>query len=215
MRMVHDEVAEDDYTALRLSRAAPGRMVVLCEGFKGSLFYVCLECGFASPIRTSPHKTPRKRDCKGRLERFALGHEFTTDVVLADFFIPIPAEVADEYSFAQSLAYALVEGAASTLSVPSRNLDVTIHPGSPSRLPSIVLYDSVPGGAGLVAQLADRAILDRCLTEARDRVDGRCGCGELQSCYGCLRSYRNQFAHRNLMRGPVFTYLNRVIGEMS
>ena len=40
---------------------------------------------------------------------------------------------------------------------------------------------------------------------------GDCGCGDDASCYGCLRSYRNQFAHPDLKRGPTTQYLDRVI----
>lgn len=36
------------------------------------------------------------------------------------------------------------------------------------------------------------------LENARKRVQGGCGCDS--SCYGCLRSYRNQFAHPHLNR---------------
>ena len=58
---------------------------------------------------------------------------------------------------------------------------------------AIVLYDNVPGGAGLVAQLERESVFDEVLRNARQRVQGNCGCDS--SCYGCLRSYRNQFAH--------------------
>ncbi|NLO26766.1 MAG: hypothetical protein GX113_01080 [Actinobacteria bacterium] len=43
------------------------------------------------------------------------------------------------------------------------------------------------------------------------RVSGQCGCDERSSCYGCLRTYRNQFAHRGLRRGPVKEYLEAVL----
>ena len=56
-----------------------------------------------------------------------------------------------------------------------------------------VLYDSVPGGAGLVAQLAEESVFNETLRNACHRVQGNCGCDS--SCYGCLRSYRNKFAH--------------------
>ena len=41
-------------------------------------------------------------------------------------------------------------------------------------------------------------MFDRVLANARKRVRGNCGCDS--SCYGCLRSYRNQFAHPHLDR---------------
>ena len=82
--------------------------------------------------------------------------------------------------------------------VPDTDLNVTIAGGSAPSASAIVLYDSVPGGAGLVAQIAREIVFDDMLRNARDRVQGNCGCDA--SCYGCLRSYRNQFAHPHLNR---------------
>ena len=56
----------------------------------------------------------------------------------------------------------------------------------------------MPGGAGLVAQLEEESVFGEVLHNARERVQGDCGCDS--SCYGCLRSYRNQFAHPHLDR---------------
>ncbi len=81
-------------------------------------------------------------------------------------------------------------------------------------LPTIVLYDDVPGGAGLVAHIEDPGLFQRSLTQAHSRVTGACGCGEDASCYGCLRSYRNQFAHPHLRRGSVRGYLEQVLGAL-
>jgi len=114
--------------------------------------------------------------------------------------------------FAYSLAYALVEGAAEALEVPSTDLSTTVaydsqeHPISP-----IILYDNVPGGAGLVARLEEKETLRACFEAAQKRVGGICGCGEDASCYGCLRNYRNQFAHQYLQRGPVMRYLQEIL----
>src|SRR5207247_11159991 len=64
---------------------------------------------------------------------------------------------------------------------------------------------------GLVARLQDdEDLLFAVLRSARSRVGGRCGRGEDTSCYGCLRSYRNQFAHNRLKRGPVLAYLDEI-----
>ena len=78
-------------------------------------------------------------------------------------------------------------------------------------LPPIILYDNVPGGAGLVARLEREEVLKNCLQAALKRVEGACGCAPNTSCYGCLRSYRNQFAHQILQRGPVQQYLASVL----
>ena len=77
----------------------------------------------------------------------------------------------------------------------------------------IVLYDNVPGGAGLVARLEEEQVLKAVLETAQKRVSGICGCAEGTSCYGCLRSYRNQFAHQYLQRGPVARYLETTLAQ--
>ena len=102
---------------------------------------------------------------------------------------PQPTEEWDTYS----VAYAVLLGATETLDVPDTDLNVTVTGGSNPRESAIVLYDNVPGGAGLVTQLEHESVFHEMLRNARARVRGNCGCDA--SCYGCLRSYRNQFVH--------------------
>jgi hypothetical protein len=97
------------------------------------------------------------------------------------------------------------------LSVPSTDLSATVAHSADTRIPPIVVYDNVPGGAGLVSRLENKEILRATIGAARERVNGNCGCGDETSCYGCLRSYRNQFAHQSLQRGPVLEYLDTLI----
>jgi hypothetical protein len=132
-----------------------------------------------------------------------------TDVLQIQFLLGPPQN--DVNGFAYSLAYALVEGSAEVLEVPSTDLSTTVAYGGSSVIPPIILYDNVPGGAGLVARLEEKEILYACLEAAMQRVKGSCGCGEDDSCYGCLRSYRNQFVHQYLKRGPVVHYLNTLL----
>lgn len=75
------------------------------------------------------------------------------------------------------------------------------------------LEPSKRGGAGLVARLEKKEMFRDCLEAAQKRVSGNCGCSEETSCYGCLRTYRNQFAHKYLQRGPVRHYLDKVLSE--
>jgi len=126
-------------------------------------------------------------------------------------FLRGPGNGTDIVAFAFSLAYAIVEGAAEVLEVPSIDLNTTVGYGSQQDLPPIILYDNVPGGAGLVARLEKEEVLKECLTTALRRVEGGCGCAPNTSCYGCLRSYRNQFTHETLQRGPVQQYLDRLL----
>jgi len=196
-----------------VTKASPGVMVVLCEGRRGDGFYLCGLCG--AGFRTNqrpPHKTPQGQDCRGTLDNVSLGHEFVTDVLQLQFERAPANNVEDTVFFALSLAYAIVEGAAEVLEVPSVDLSATVTHGSRPVLP-IILYDNVPGGAGLVASLEREDVLKDCLQAACKRVEGGCGCAPNTSCYGCLRHYRNQFAHPHLARGPVYEYLDSILRE--
>ena len=147
------------------------------------------------------HKTPSGSDCKGTLERFSLGHELVTDVVRLRF--PMVHGEWDAYS----VAYAILLGVADTLEVPDTDFNVTVTGGDHPGESAVVLYDNVPGGAGLVAQLEREEVFIDVLGAAQGRVRGNCGCDS--SCYGCLRSYRNQFAHAQLDRTLALEILTR------
>lgn len=201
-----------DLGVVSLTTVSPGYMVVLCEGRRGEGFYICGGCGAGVRKREKAHKTPYGQDCHGTLEQVSLGHEFVTDVLQLQFH-PKPEEVIKPVWFAYSLAYALVEGAAEVLEVPSIDLSATVAHSEQYPLPPIILYDNVPGGAGLVARLEREEVLKDCLEAAQKRVSGNCGCDESTSCYGCLRSYRNQFAHQYLQRGPVMHYLETLFSK--
>ncbi|OGB95865.1 MAG: hypothetical protein A2Z31_08005 [candidate division NC10 bacterium RBG_16_65_8] len=194
---------------LTVRRASPGRMTVLCEGRRSTGFYVCGQCGAGVTALATQHKTPFGAECRGHLERVSLGHSFTTDVLNLQFLQPAQ-EVSEPLWFACSLAYAVSEAAAEYLEVPSGDLATVVGHSANQRVPPIILYDNVPGGAGLVSRLEQEDVMKQCLMIARTRVAGDCGCDERTSCYGCLRNYRNQFAHQHLQRGPVLRYLNRL-----
>ena len=199
---------------LNVTPAHPGTMVTLCEGRLGRGFYLCEACGAGFQKRHRTHKTPFGRECGGRLGRpVALGHEFLTDVTQVDFLLRPAIGVAPLW-FAFSLAYALAQGAAQTLDIPATDLSSTVRrrPGADDY--TIVLYDNVPGGAGLVARLSALPVLKQALAAAQARVSGVCGCSANTSCYGCLRSFSNQFAHPRLQRGPVADYLAAVIEQL-
>ena len=177
---------------VQVTKALPGTLVILCEGRNMEGFYICRSCGAHMTGPQGAHKSPSDSECKGTLERFSLGHELVTDVVRLQF-----PQLCGEWD-AYSVAYAVRLGAAETLDVPDTDLNVTITGGDNPGESAIVLYDNVPGGAGLVAQLERESVFDEVLRNARGRVQGNCGCDS--SCYGCLRSYRNQFAHPHLER---------------
>ena len=179
-------------SGIQVTKAQPGMLVILCEGRRREGFLICRSCGAHMTGPKATHKSPSDSPCSGTLGRFSLGHELVTDVVRLQF-----PGVHSEWA-AYSVAYAMLLGAAETLDVPDTDLNATIAGGTNPGESAIVLYDNVPGGAGLVAQLEQETMFDKVLANARSRVQGNCGCDS--SCYGCLRSYRNQFAHPYLDR---------------
>ena len=197
---------------LTLTKAALGKMVVLCEGRKGEGFFICKVCGAGFRKRKKNHKTPFDFPCSGELINVSLGHELETDVLQLQFHKPFFDPVEPTW-LAFSLAFALVEGAAEVLEVPSTDLNATVSHSTKLAVPPIILYDNVPGGAGLVTRLEGEEMLRECLESALNRVGGNCGCADEESCYGCLRSFKNQFAHRNLRRGAALRYLESVLSE--
>ena len=181
---------------VQVTKAQPGTLVILCEGKNREGFYICRSCGVQkskaqAPNKNGGHQTPLNSTCFGKLEQFSLGHELSTDVIRLQF--PQLTNEWDTYS----VAYAVLLGAAEALDVPDVDLNVTIAGGDKNAF-TIVLYDSVPGGAGLVAQLEQESVFAEMIRSAQARIGGSCGCDS--SCYGCLRSYRNQFAHPHLNR---------------
>ena len=202
-----DEVAQPEEKTLagvRATKAQPGTLVVLCEGRNRRGFYICLSCGAHDTRRKSNHKSPAGRDCQGKWKRLSLGHELVTDVLRLRF----PGRLGEWEAY--SVAYAVLLGSAARLHVPNTDLNVTITGGAHADSgAAIVLYDNVPGGAGLVEQLEDEVLFRAVLKTASERVAGPCGCDS--SCYGCLRSYRNQFAHPHLNRCKAREVLEAVL----
>lgn len=204
------------FNGIEITKAVPAKMVVLCEGRRSQGFRVCTFCGLGMKHTNKlpkKHKSPFGVECLGQwTDQVSLGHEFPTDVIRIQFLLP--PESSDPIWFGYSLAYALIEGVADTLEIPSSDLNATVeHLSQGQSVPPIILYDNVPGGAGLVARLENKEDLRKSLDAALHRVSGGCRCSEDTSCYGCLRSYRNQFAHEHLRRGPVAKYLQQVISQ--
>lgn len=135
------------------------------------------------------------------LRNMALGHRFITDV------LEIRPSVAMPRSAALSVLHALVTGAV-VLGVPDNDIGGVLRPLDSGRY-GLVLYDTVPGGAGHVTSIARR--LGELFAAALRRVAG-CSCGIETSCYGCLRNYRNERVHDDLCRQYAIHYLETLIG---
>ncbi|MCV7176152.1 DEAD/DEAH box helicase [Mycolicibacterium sphagni] len=182
------------------------RLAVLSDGLGGG-FQVCQWCGWAQlndrAGRRGKHQRPEDgRDCGGSLEILSLGHQYQSDV--AEFtFGGTSHHGADESDWLSAL-YAMIEGASEALEISRDDIDGALAWSSDLRR-SIVLFDTVPGGAGAAKRIAEN--IGPVLKTAVQRVTN-CDCGEETSCYGCLRTYRNSRQHESLSRGAALRLLD-------
>ena len=80
----HDESIIGKYVVT--IRAVNGRIAVINNGYEGFKFvsFVALQ-KLTMEDRLKKHKTPFGKDCRGQFERYALGYEFTTDILYIGF----------------------------------------------------------------------------------------------------------------------------------
>lgn len=100
-------------------------------------------------------------------------------------------------SFWYSWLYALLAASARVAGIPRDDLDGILLPAE-NGLAKVLIYDTVPGGAGYARRLAER--LPDIIASALEMVEG-CHCE--RACYDCLCSYRNQRYHAVLDRTSI------------
>lgn len=191
-----------------------GQLLLFNEGRNRGGFRICRRCGYMELVgigKTSAgHKDAFGRACNGRLSRASFGHDFMTDVL--EIRLPELANPDFAKMSWNSLLYAILEGAAISLGINRSEINGTLYNNNVENLyntPSLIIFDDVPGGAGHVKRIADR--IEDVLIEAKNKVDGMCGCGEETSCYGCLRNFTNQYIHDELVRGDALHYLGSLL----
>ena len=194
-----------------------GWLIIINEGTNGRGFRICRYCGKAEPApkfgemkksgKPPAHDNPfTGRACKGGFDTYSLGHQFMTDV-LELRFDGSAAITANPFTW-RSVLYALLEGASAALGIRREDIDGTLSYGEGSSIPSIILYDDVPGGAGHVKRIINNLL--ETFQTALERVSREC-CGEETSCTECLRNYRNQIFHEELKRGLAKQFLEQVL----
>ncbi|WBB99736.1 DEAD/DEAH box helicase [Solwaraspora sp. WMMA2080] len=188
-----------------------GELIAISDGSGGAGYLICDRCGFAqsnTSKKQRQHSSPLTgRDCRGRLELLSLAHKYQTDVL--DLSVDSAALGGIDDNGWRSLAYAVVEGAVQALEISRDDIDATVYRTEANRS-VIMLYDTVPGGAGHVQRIAARVrdVLDEALRRVRD-----CECGVETSCYRCLRVFRNDRYHEHLRRGVAADVLGRLLGR--
>lgn len=189
-----------------------GNLFIVNQGKGGAGFRVCSWCGFGMTEAFEgkyPHKDKFGNKCGNEfLNKLDLGHEIITDIIEVE--LPNLTGYVSE-AFYLSVLYAVIEGAVGYLGIDRREIDGCLNYTTQSGIPSFILFDQVPGGAGHVKRIGES--LDKVLAEAQNRVSGLCGCGEETSCYGCLRNYSNQMCHDILERGHALKFFKALKGS--
>lgn len=194
------------------AKSSYGWMALVNDGI-GNGFDICNSCGWAQVVdysqgkkRFEKHKNPfTSKDCSGSTAKYHLGHRYMTSVLEIKF-----AGIRHNQSAMLSVLYAILDGASEELGIRRDDIDGTLFNREHSASPNLILYDTVPGGAGHVDRIHDR--LAKVFRAALEKVQ-KCECGLDTSCYNCLRNYRNQFFHDSLQRGMAIKILKAALGE--
>lgn len=177
-------------------------------------FVMCPTCGyserapFKSPKIAKKHQNYHRRACMcQKLSPTQIGYVFKTDVARISIEF-LSYEDESSYDKALSFLYAFLEGISIALSIDRRDIDGIVERNFEQKIYDILIYDSVPGGAGYVKRLLDKIAVKEALEAAKDKISHDC-CDENTSCYNCLRNYYNQAFHARLKR----KYAKKVIGK--
>jgi ATP-dependent helicase YprA (DUF1998 family)/very-short-patch-repair endonuclease len=174
-------------------------------------FFLCGSCGRHKPASVTGTAEKRWDDeharfCNGTVSHFILGYAFSADTLV----VPVPgaylaaAESHQHESFARTLGKALVAGAQELLEIEPDDVTYMAHRDGADSW-RIALYETSPGGAGYLAELA--ANLGPWARAAHARLfDHDCE----KACYLCLKSYRNQFEHARLEKELVREFLREL-----
>lgn len=176
-------------------------------------FSVCSYCGYAISRKESRnykyvieerHKTSFGRECGNRkLYPHRLSHIFKTDVVQLMF------SDHTDFGTTMSLMYALLRAASQVLDIEYTDISGCLYASSGNVQYSIILYDSVPGGAGHIHRIAaNGSVFQSVIRKAYD-ICSQCECSP--SCYKCLRDYYNQESHSMLDREAVSEFLKQYL----
>ncbi len=177
-------------------------------GSEGELFDLCPICGKHKPGGMTDTKVRKwdedhHRRCSGQTERYILGYEFNADALVMPI-APALIPKGSEESFVTTLGSVFLAGATEILEVEPDEIAFFKHPTGTGGY-EIVFYETIPGGAGYLRNLA--AQLQDWATASAERLFNH-DCAK--ACYRCLKTYRNQVFHhlldKDLVRDALFQF---------
>ncbi|GBD36077.1 DEAD-box ATP-dependent RNA helicase CshA [bacterium HR36] len=180
---------------------------------EGQHFWLCPDCGRHLPYEptdlTHANQVQRWREyharfCNAEPVPLILAHRFQADCLVLSLPGREDARTVGRHMLSPTmvtLAEALRAGAGRLLQLEPEELGVFVRKPVFGGLPieQIVFYETVPGGAGYLEEMAER------LAEvARAAQEALYGHDCVKACYLCLKHYRNQSWHglfdKNLVR---------------
>lgn len=208
------EVFELGGMPLHTRASRRGWITVFNRGKGGRHFYYCSACGHAQNEPPRQHKSGDRpvhnrpmspsKTCTGTIRSVDLGHQFMTNAI--ELSLPVHGLPWDAGVAASSALHGLI-GAVPAIGIAQDDVGGSLAVGVDGS-PVVVIYDDVPGGAGHTRRIKDS--LGELVRQAVDRLRA-CSCGSDTSCYGCLRSYRNQTDHDTLVRQAAIDVLSRLL----
>lgn len=160
---------------------------------KGKMGYpICMVCGACrSPYAETEiewFKKTHKEKCGREPEMFALSSEEQVDGILFEGF--------ESSGDAINMGEAIRIGGGQTLEMDVEDLQLLLIPRKDEKC-DLFIYDPMPGGSGLLSQIIDNwvKVVDAATGNLKNCVGG---CSD--SCYDCMRTYRNIFYHSQLNR---------------
>ena len=194
-------------------------LLVSNTGPRKNGYTYCTKCGRIeasterSPKVTGPHLKPYpddddKRSCDGAQpsRHIVLGTDFITDIALFSMRVAPPISLKPGHTSTavalRTLSEALAKAACQLLELEPGELMAEYRPaltpdGKKGLEAEIFLYDTLPGGAGFSAELAESGVD---LFQAAHSLLEACPENCDSSCYRCLRSFKNKIEHSLLDR---------------
>jgi ATP-dependent helicase YprA (DUF1998 family) len=193
-------------------------LLVSNTGPRNEGYTFCTWCGLIEPTaiptpllagtHPKPYPDPMDPMCPGGYASrgLVLGTDFISDVLLIRMTVSDPVTLRPSFLSSQvalrTVAEALTIAATARLEIEANELQAEFRPaltqwGGRGREAEIYLYDTLAGGAGFTQQISElgREIFELALARLED-----CPADCEESCYRCLRSFRNRFEHTQLDR---------------
>jgi ATP-dependent helicase YprA (DUF1998 family) len=193
-------------------------LLVTNTGPRNEGYTYCTLCGLIEPTATAstlvtgkhqkPYPDDREPSCPGSASTrgLVLGTDFISDVLLVRMRVVPPTTLhpplLSTHVALRTVAEALTIAATRRLDIEATELQAEYRPaltplGSQGLEAEIYLYDTLAGGAGFARRVNDIGL--EVLKEALELLEN-CPDDCDESCYRCLRSFRNRFEHNLLDR---------------